>query len=114
MKSPHSPVFSLCVCLCVLELIMLAWPLVPCEEGGCRGGACHCVLPHSPWLGFHRRCLVRNQSLLAVTGTVTRGLIGPQATLWDAVRVLSLKPECGERLGCHLIYNCVFFEQRLK
>lgn len=30
-------------------------------------------LPHSPRLGFHCRCIVRNQSLLAATATVTRG-----------------------------------------
>ena len=62
---------------------------------------------------FHCRCFVRNQSLLAVTGPVTRGLIGPQAAGLDRVRVLSLKPERWERLGYDLNQSYVFFSAKL-
>lgn len=66
--------------------------ILACLSLWCRvslGVGDHCGLVHSLQLGFHCRCFMRNQSLLAVT----RGLIEPLAAVWGRVRTLSLKPE---------------------
>lgn len=85
MRSLWSPLILLsCVCVYVFELIMLVFLASDALWG--RGWEAHCGLPHSQRLGFHCSCFVRNQSLLAVTGTVTRGLIGLQTAVQDRVR----------------------------
>ncbi len=39
MKPPHSLVLCVCMYVCVgADHVSLPWPLVPCEEGVCRGG----------------------------------------------------------------------------
>lgn len=51
-------------------------------------------------LAFTAECHVRNQSLLAVYGTVTRVLIEPRAAVWGSAKKLFLKPEEGQ--GCRM------------